>query len=77
MEKINKLFRDSEREHKKIADAANVLLRGEITGEEFQKISDEALKKLIFYSMRTIRKNNRRRGCTPDHYRRRFFFFKG
>ena len=46
MEKINKLLRDSGKEHKKIADAAGALLRGEITGEEFQEISDEALKRV-------------------------------
>lgn len=46
MEKINKLLRDSGKEYKKIADAAGALLRGEITGEEFQEFSDEALKKV-------------------------------
>lgn len=40
------MLRDSGKEHKKIADAAGALLRGEITGEEFQEISDEALKRV-------------------------------
>lgn len=46
MDKLKKLLRDSGKEHKKIADAAGVFLRGEITGKEFQEISDEALKRV-------------------------------
>lgn len=48
MDKLKKLLKDSGKEHKKIADVAGALLRGEITGEEFQKISDEALKRVDF-----------------------------
>lgn len=46
MKKIYKLLRDSGKEHKKIADAAAALLRGEITGEEFQKIGNAAFNKV-------------------------------
>lgn len=46
MEKLNKLLEDSGKEHKKIADAASALLRGEISGEEFGRISAEALGKV-------------------------------
>lgn len=44
MEKLNKLLEDSGKEYKKITDAASALLRGEISGEEFNGISDEALE---------------------------------
>lgn len=46
MEKLNKLLEDSGKEYKKITDAASALLRGEIGGEEFNGISDEALRKV-------------------------------
>lgn len=46
MDKLKKMLSDSGKEYKKIADAAGALLRGEITGKEFQEISDEALKRV-------------------------------
>lgn len=46
MEKLNKLLEDSNKEYKKITDAASALLRGEISGEEFNRVSTEMLGKV-------------------------------
>lgn len=39
--KCEELLKESEKEYKKIADAINALLKGEISGKDVNKISSE------------------------------------
>lgn len=44
--KCEELLKESGKEYKKIADAINALLKGEISGKDVNKISSEALNKV-------------------------------
>ena len=44
--KCEELLKESEKEYKKIADAVNALLRGELSGEDVDKISNDALNRV-------------------------------
>lgn len=44
--KCEELLKESGKEYKKITDAVNALLRGELSGEDVNKISNAALNRV-------------------------------
>lgn len=44
--KCEELFKETGREYQKIIDAINALLKGELSGEDVNKISNAALNKV-------------------------------
>lgn len=42
-EMVKKMLKDSEKEYERIINASNALKKGEISGDDFNQINDEAL----------------------------------
>ena len=40
---VKKMLKDSEKEYERIINASNALKKGEISGDDFNQINDEAL----------------------------------